>query len=483
MTRPNPPEGIDDHESLIMAIHQRSMPYLTKTDGSYYKQLPTFLLRMLAKITGGCSRDWNTNAIEKRITWWQSHYGNLRYSLGLGGREGASATQQRMRITSEYWESNENDLVKHAMECLCKNANDEDLSSIITMLQEEPSDWIPYIRSFGQECISSQDEDTSDTSKITQTNDGRFKIWAGIPGTGKSYQLNESAENIVSDSKTDKFQTVFHPEYSFYDFVGQIQPRENDAGGISYPFVPGPFAMALKRANELAYLAESNGVLKNVVLVVEELNRGNASAIFGEIFQLLDLEDNGKSKYGFHNYNLAKYLGLSENQDIRLPSNLFIFASMNISDQNVYPLDTAFLRRWDRQYTSADNWDGDCSNWLIQLPNGKIKWKDFAKTVNDWLIVNSERLGIQNPEDKRLGPWFVEERHCLDQDLFSNKVMVYLWTNVFTHITSRTGAFSGDCNSLESLLSLYSKTGLNTFEPNLATELNNFRIESDGSEN
>jgi hypothetical protein len=184
------------------------------------------------------------------------------------------------------------------------------------------------------------------------------------------------------------------------------------------------------------------------------------------------LDENGESKYGVHNHNIAKEIDNMEIQDIKIPPNFYIYASMNISDQNVFPLDTAFLRRWDREYTSAENWEGPCRTWQISLPNGNIKWEDFASVINNWIIERADDLGISNPEDKRLGPWFVELRHCRDLALFANKIIVYLWTNVFTHTISRRGTFVEDCKTLEGLLEKFLSAGLAIFESNLANDLN-----------
>ena len=138
-----------------------------------------------------------------------------------------------------------------------------------------------------------------------RSNLSRFKIWAGIPGTGKSYALKQELKSILSDPETYSFRTVFHPEYSNHDFIGQIKPEANAKGGIEYPFIPGPFTLALKKAYEAIKQAGEHEP-EAVVLVVEELNRGNASAIFGEIFQLLDLDEDGQSEYGIHNREIAK---------------------------------------------------------------------------------------------------------------------------------------------------------------------------------
>ena len=475
-TPPTPPDGIDDHESLVVAIKQRLMPKFRRTGGKKagepYKALPSEVKKELAIITGGCSKDYAKNSEQQRIDWWHRHYDNMRHFFGDGGLPGPKATQERMRITWDYWQSNEEDALKHAMMCFCRNGDEGLLTKYIKYLDEDPKVWVPFIKEYGQKCLPvTQDEEPILERKPNPVMDSRFKIWAGIPGTGKSHNLNLAAESIVANFETDVFRTVFHPEYSFYDFVGQIQPKEV-ATGISYPFVPGPFVLALRKAfNEKKDASVEGRHPGNVVLIIDELNRGNAAAIFGEIFQLLDLDETGESKYGVHNHNIAKAIGMPDNQDIKIPSNFYIYASMNISDQNVFPLDTAFLRRWDREYTSAENWEGPCRTWQIPLPDGDLKWENFATVINSWIIEKADDLGISNPEDKRLGPWFVESRHCGNITLFANKVIVYLWTNVFTHTMSRRGAFIEECKTLEGLLNKFLIAGLAVFESNLANNL------------
>lgn len=291
----------------------------------------------------------------------------------------------------------------------------------------------------------------------------RLKIWSGIPGTGKSFQLQENVKGMVSDENEDVFRTVFHPEYSMYDFVGQIRPTQEPGGTtISYPFEPGPFTRALCRAR--------NATDNKVFLIIEELNRGNAAAIFGEIFQLLDLADNGESEYGIVQKDIARVLGMDADDEIKLPENLYIYATMNISDQNVFALDTAFLRRWDREYVFADKWEGACTSWNIALPNDKtISWQSFAENINDWLIDKAGDFGINHPEDKRLGPWFVDQRTCNNPLLFANKVFTYLWTNVFSYSQARKGTFSGEITTLERVLKEFTTQGLGIFSDKLAT--------------
>ena len=169
----------------------------------------------------------------------------------------------------------------------------------------------------------------------------------GVPGAGKSHEIKTK---YCSDEKYME-RVVFHPDYMYSDFVGQILPRvEKDEAGndkLKYVFTPGPFTKMLKKAE--------NDPDNYYYLVIEELNRGNAPAIFGEIFQLLDRKDEdefpaeevGESEYGISNYEVAKEVYEDEKHPVRIPSNMYILATMNTADQNVFTLDTAFQRRWN----------------------------------------------------------------------------------------------------------------------------------------
>ena len=167
----------------------------------------------------------------------------------------------------------------------------------------------------------------------------------GVPGCGKSHKVEEEYESKITTEK-NKIRVVFHPDYTYSDFVGQLLPVlkevENAQGvkeeKLQYEFVLGPFTQILKTA-----YAEPD---QQCLLIIEELNRGNAPAIFGEIFQLLDRNDDGKSKYSIYNRDISMALYDEPNKPIELPPNLTIVATMNTSDQNVFTMDTAFQRRW-----------------------------------------------------------------------------------------------------------------------------------------
>lgn len=251
-------------------------------------------------------------------------------------------------------------------------------------------------------------------------------IWAGAPGTGKSFQLNQDASK---DFMTGNIMRVtFHPEYTYYDFVGTYRPKmsKNEMGKIEYCFVPGPFAKMLKRA------LWNKGT--NYCLIIEEINRANMAAAFGDVFQLLDRtsEDSVDGSVKMHESEYAicpseelyAYLmeepkeepkGNQPNDNIksalRLPANLYIWATMNSADQGVFPMDTAFKRRW-----SFVNMDIDPSQESID------DWDKIRRGINDMLLTHHVQ------EDKLMGYYFLKEKErAALATALKEKVMLYLF--------------------------------------------------------
>ena len=286
-------------------------------------------------------------------------------------------------------------------------------------------------------------------------------IYYGVPGCGKSNKIYEMLKDVAD---SNKIRTVFHPEYTNADFIGQILPK-TDGEKISYKFTPGPFTEILKRAYQKPE--------EHFYLIIEEINRGNAAAIFGDIFQLLDRNDNGESQYSVHNKDMVEYL---QKDEIRLPRNLSILATMNTSDQNVFTLDNAFQRRFDmvlvrsgvtRKETakvpSADlndyNFESNDKNIQKQfnatIEGTNIHWGIFWDWIN-FKIAETLR-GLSSTEDKRLGLWFVKNVDGkIPRKIFAEKVLKYLWDDAFKF--KRKEIFSDDIHSLESLISAVENT-------------------------
>lgn len=255
----------------------------------------------------------------------------------------------------------------------------------------------------------------------------------GVPGCGKSHKVEEEYESKITTEK-NKIRVVFHPDYTYSDFVGQLLPVlkevENAQGvkeeKLQYEFVLGPFTQILKTA-----YAEPD---QQCLLIIEELNRGNAPAIFGEIFQLLDRNDDGKSKYSIYNRDISMALYEKPLEPIKLSSNLTIVATMNTSDQNVFTMDTAFQRRWQMKHIpnrfTGESLDKKTINHVTKhLPNSEISWGAFAQTVNKKM--HTANLGFGGTEDKSLGVYFATDNDLDDAERFAEKVLKYLWDDAF----------------------------------------------------
>ena len=235
----------------------------------------------------------------------------------------------------------------------------------------------------------------------------------GVPGSGKSWTIEH--EYCKEGATVERL--VFHPDYTYSDFIGQILPAVAEDGQVSYKFTPGPFTEILRDA----YRNPS----KEYILVIEEINRGNAPAIFGEVFQLLDRkieildkDDDGfpigTSEYGITNPNIAKIVYGDSTHKVRIPSNLSIIGTMNTSDQNVFTLDTAFQRRWEMRLieNNFENVDQKFANTEI-LDTG-ITWEVFCKKIND--VIVSTNVRMSSSEDKRLGAYFVRLQDILEDN-------------------------------------------------------------------
>lgn len=252
-----------------------------------------------------------------------------------------------------------------------------------------------------------KDKENIDLEAI-RLSSGENVLLYGVPGSGKSWTIEH--EYCNADSVVERL--VFHPDYTYSDFIGQILPAVDDDGQVSYKFTPGPFTNILREAY--------NHPQTEYILIIEEINRGNAPAIFGEVFQLLDrkveVRDNddggpiGTSEYGITNINIAEemYGKDKKTEKVRIPSNLSIIGTMNTSDQNVFTLDTAFQRRWDMRLIENDFTNIDSALANAEILDTTVTWKNFCIEINNIVIGNSARM--TSAEDKRLGAYFVHLR-------------------------------------------------------------------------
>lgn len=296
--------------------------------------------------------------------------------------------------------------------------------------------------------------------KESPITDGQNLIVYGTPGCGKSYYVEHTL--LDGYSKENYIRTTFYQDYTNTDFVGQILPVvEGDK--VIYKFNPGPFTLALEQA-----IRKPN---ERIALVIEELNRGSAASIFGDIFQLLDRKE-GVSEYGITNVNIINYLkekfeGVYTFKEIRLPGNLSIYATMNTSDQNVFTLDTAFKRRWKfKKLINEFAVDHQFKNKYI--PGADITWEELVNDINEYILECSSGL---NSEDKQLGVYFVDENGMRKEKVdasdpeavnaFAYKVLEYLWSDVAKF--DRSKWFADGIKSLDELVKEYKEKGLEVF--------------------
>lgn len=253
------------------------------------------------------------------------------------------------------------------------------------------------------------------------------QILFGAPGTGKSHTLNSYA-NITEQNS---IRTTFHPDSDYSTFVGCYKPtKDEESGEITYDFTPQAFTNA--------YVAAWKNAPTPFFLIIEEVNRGNCAQIFGDIFQLLDRDEYGYSSYKTTpDQDLANYIRkqfaytdiddeeVKSGKKMQLPPNLYIWATMNTSDQSLFPIDSAFKRRWDWRYIPIDYTD---RGHYIACGDTQYSWADFLQKVNDRVE------SVTQSEDKKLGYWFMgngAEQKEITVDRFVSKVVFYLWNDVF----------------------------------------------------
>lgn len=303
----------------------------------------------------------------------------------------------------------------------------------------------------------------------SEIKNGKNIVVYGTPGCGKSwYVQNEMLLPLygVSNDEQHRIRTTFYQDYTNTDFIGQIIPKVKEDKSVTYEFNPGPFALALKMAIE-----HPN---EPVALIIEELNRGNAASIFGDIFQLLDRTDDGKSQYRITNVNLQDYLNkvfkdCNMHFDyIVIPSNLYIVATMNTSDQNVFTLDTAFKRRW--KFEKLPNIFTDKHEYAGYFVPGMegITWKKLVKSINDYIVDRNDGL---SSEDKQLGIYFIgketlseTQEGAMDEKKkkeFAYKLLEYLWDDVAKY--NHSDWFVPDVRTLDELIDSYMTKGQGVF--------------------
>jgi 5-methylcytosine-specific restriction endonuclease McrBC GTP-binding regulatory subunit McrB len=283
------------------------------------------------------------------------------------------------------------------------------------------------------------------------------KILYGCPGTGKSFKVKKRTEGLdgkkaiyfgkdekrieMPEDETERiktpsniFRTTFHPDYDYATFVGTYKPLMKRPKGseddesvkeeLSYDFVPQVFTNAYVRAWKSWEDETLEGKDKNVFLIIEEINRGNCAQIFGDLFQLLDRKEGFSEFPIIPDAELSKYLKDKKvpYDSLRLPPNFHIYATMNTSDQSLFPMDSAFKRRWSMEYVPIKYKDTDAEDYKLNLYKTEFGWTEFLR------LVNAKILDATNSEDKQMGEFFI--KGDISEEDFKNKVMFYLWNDV-----------------------------------------------------
>lgn len=333
------------------------------------------------------------------------------------------------------------------------------------------------------------------------------QIFYGAPGTGKSFKIKRDTKN------QSKIRTTFHPDSDYSTFVGCYKPTMNedvkyDKEGneksctkqIEYAFVAQAFLKAYVKAWKF-YCSAEDGTAKAQYLIIEEINRGNCAQIFGDLFQLLDRNEDGYSTYPivadtdiqrylskeFEKVNIPDSLNAIYDdydgnivEDIKngivlaLPNNLYIWATMNTSDQSLFPIDSAFKRRWDWKYMPIDT---KKENWNIEVDGKKYSWSDFLEAVNEQIFE------VTKSEDKKLGFYFCRaNNHVVDAEKFVSKVIFYLYNDVFKDYGYDRKMFQGEDGKTIQFHEYFQSNG-DINEQKAALFLNNLEIKPIGENN
>lgn len=363
--------------------------------------------------------------------------------------------------------------------------------------------------------IDFQLKDVNSISKV----DTLQQIFYGAPGTGKSHVINEltAGKAVV--------RTTFHPDTDYSTFVGAYKPttksvpvmtvigkeavlvKDNEGNEMTedkivYKFVSQAFLQAYVEAWKKYCAVQENEEPLDEYLVIEEINRGNCAQIFGDLFQLLDRGDKGFSVYPimadsdmkemlkkeFAGLEIKKKESINalfkggkdivaqvlKGDILLLPNNLYIWATMNTSDQSLFPIDSAFKRRWDWKYMPIDT---KKENWNIEVDGKKYSWSDFLEAVNEQIFE------VTKSEDKKLGFYFCRaNNHVVDAEKFVSKVIFYLYNDVFKDYGYDRKMFQGEDGKTIQFHEYFQNNG-DINEQKAALFLNNLEIKPIGENN
>lgn len=305
----------------------------------------------------------------------------------------------------------------------------------------------------------------------------RNRIVFGAPGTGKSYKLKCDCENYIESSMGDYERVTFHPDYTYSQFVGAYKPVTDNDGKIRYDFVPGPFmrvyVSALKSGRDFNP--------RPYLLLIEEINRAKVAAVFGDVFQLLDRDEYGVSEYEIQtSEDIKKYLAQelggnpSDYGRIRIPDNMFIWATMNSADQGVFPMDTAFKRRWNFEYLGINANEDKVSGRIMLGTDVRqdVEWNTLRKAINEKLAKE-----YKVNEDKLMGPFFLSGKSLITvsdadntiadtdrfMEVFKNKVIMYLYEDAAKQYKHKLFSGCEDTTRYSSVCETFDRIGTQIF--------------------
>lgn len=305
----------------------------------------------------------------------------------------------------------------------------------------------------------------------------RNRIVFGAPGTGKSYKLKFDCENYVESSAGGYERVTFHPDYTYSQFVGAYKPITDSDGRIRYDFVPGPFM----RVYVSALKSGRNLVPQPYVLLIEEINRAKVAAVFGDVFQLLDRDEYGVSEYEIQaSEDIKKYLtqelggNPSDYEKIRIPDNMFIWATMNSADQGVFPMDTAFKRRWNFEYLGINANEGGVQGSIMLGTDvtQDVEWNVLRKAINEKLAKE-----YKVNEDKLMGPFFLSKKALKTvsdtddtiadtgrfMETFKNKVIMYLYEDAAKQHKHKLFSGCEDTTKYSAVCESFDRIGMQIF--------------------
>lgn len=361
--------------------------------------------------------------------WGESHGKRdlpLHKQWILFGAPGTGKSHALEEDCKKYFVNNESDIEKLLIEDI-KNTPEKDVE--------------PWFNHLGIKYASFINKVASQETEETLQNRWNIKqnsLWKMKTAAKATIDYNHIVCKTAVDLESRYERVTFHPNYSYAQFVGTYKPVQNPEKGkeseILYKYVEGPFMRTLVKALQHPE--------QDFLLIIEEINRANVAAVFGDVFQLLDRK-NGVSEYPVAaSEDIKRYLkdnGIADCNELKIPSNMYIWATMNSADQGVFPMDTAFKRRWEFEYIGVDDNQQTIENFEIPMQKNAdgshewMKWNELRTKINDKLT----DLGIN--EDKLLGPFFIslEKLQSVDNHneseaenfvkAFKSKVLMYLF--------------------------------------------------------